>query len=111
MSGDAEARVVLVTAPDDGVARGLARELVARGMAACVNLVGGVTSVYRWEGAVMEDPEVLMIVKTRADRVPSIEAFLAEAHPYDTPECVALAPASVEPRYLEWLLGAVGMAD
>ena len=101
-------RVVLVTAPDREVALELARELVGRRLAACVNLVPGVTSVYRWEGAVQEDPEVLLVCKTTAARIEAFERALAELHPYDVPECVALAPDSVEAGYLSWLRGQVG---
>jgi len=96
-------RVVLITAPAGEPALALARGLIERRLAACVNLIGGVTSVYRWEGALAEDPETLCVAKTTADRVPEIERWLAANHPYDVPECVALAPASVEARYLEWL--------
>lgn len=104
---DDSPRVVLITAPDTEVARSLARGLVEARLAACVNLVPGVTSVYRWEGEVQEDPEVLLVAKTTAARLVEVEAFLVSAHPYDTPECVALAPASVEARYLDWLRGSV----
>jgi periplasmic divalent cation tolerance protein len=96
-------RVVLVTAPDEDVARRLAREFVGRRLAACANLLPGVRSVYRWEGEVQEDAEVLLVLKTVAGRLPALEAALAELHPYDVPECVALEPASVEAKYLDWL--------
>lgn len=98
------ARVVLVTAPDADVARALARGLVERRLAACANLVPGVTSVFRWEGAVQEEAEVLLIVKTTRERLPELEAFLAAEHPYDVPECVALEPAAVAAGYLSWLV-------
>ncbi len=95
--------LVLTTAPDGETARGLARELVERRHAACVNVLPGATSVYRWEGSVREEGEVLLIVKTTGERIPGIEALLAERHPYDVPELVAIEPAHVEPRYLAWL--------
>ena len=99
------ARLVLITHPADG-ARAFARALVERRLAACVNLLP-VTSVYRWQGTVEEEPEVLLVVKTGADRLAELEAALAD-HPYDVPELVALRPAHVEPAYLAWLLGEVG---
>lgn len=98
-------RVVLVTAPDADTGRRLARLLVERRIAACANLLTGLVSIYRWQGAVEEEAEVLLVIKTTADRVAALEALLAAEHPYDIPECVALEPASVEDRYLEWLLG------
>jgi periplasmic divalent cation tolerance protein len=100
------ARVVLVTAPDLAVARDLARKLVEGRLAACVNLVPGLTSVYRWRDAVEEEAEVLLLIKTTADRLHEIERCLLVHHPYAVPECVALEPARVEERYLAWLTAA-----
>lgn len=100
-------RIVLVTAPDSSVADALARSLVERRLAACVNLLPGITSVYRWKGAVETDSEVLLVLKTTAAKLPAIEATLDAEHPYDTPECVALEPASVEAGYLAWLVNEV----
>ena len=102
------ARVVLITAPDMEVARGLARALVEEGLAACANLVPGVTSVYRWEGELCEDAEVLLVVKAPAERLEALAARVDALHPYDVPELVALEPAAVEARYLAWLGGAAG---
>tara|TARA_R110002126_G_scaffold11114_11_gene50453 strand:+ start:7916 stop:8296 length:381 start_codon:yes stop_codon:yes gene_type:complete len=96
-------RLVLITAPDPETGLRLARELVGARLAACANLVPGLTSVYRFEGQVHEEPEALLIVKTTFAHVPAIEAHLAEHHPYDVPECVALAPDHVEAKYLSWL--------
>ena len=102
-----EARVVLVTAPDEAIAQKLARGLVEQRLAACVNLVGGVTSVYRWEGSVEESAEVLMVVKTTASKLSEAERWLLANHPFDVPEFVALTPAAVEAKYLAWLVGEV----
>ncbi|MBK7643540.1 MAG: divalent-cation tolerance protein CutA [Planctomycetes bacterium] len=103
-SGSEDARVVLVTAPEIGVARALARGLLERRLAACVNLLPGLESHYRWKGALESASEVLLLVKTRAAHLPRLEAFLAQEHPYECPECIALEPAHVERSYLEWLL-------
>lgn len=100
------ARVLLTTAPDLDVARRLARAWVEAGLAACANLVPGVTSVYAWEGAVQEDAEVLLVVKTTVAGAARLERALADDHPYDVPECVVLAPEHVAPAYLEWLVRA-----
>jgi periplasmic divalent cation tolerance protein len=97
------ARVVWITAPDREVALRLARGLVERRLAACAQVLPGLTSVYRWQGAVQEESEVLLLVKSTAARLDALEAWVREAHPYDTPECLALAPERVEPRYLAWL--------
>jgi len=106
-----DSRVVLITAPDGDVALRLARALVGEGLAACVNLVGGVTSVYRWEGAVEEAREVLLVAKTLERRLAALERRLAELHPYDVPELVALVPGHVERKYAEWLEGACSTPD
>jgi len=102
------ARVVLVTAPDLACARRLAHGLVERRLAACVNLVPGMESIYRWQGAIESSSEVLLVVKTAAGRMGEIEAYLESEHPYDCPECIALQPARVERAYLEWLLAESG---
>lgn len=105
------ARVVLVTAPTKEVGLRIARELVEARVVACVNLIEGAVSVYRWEGGVEEAEECLLVVKTNAGRIDELHAFLERHHPYDTPEVIALQPASVERRYLDWLLGASAPSD
>jgi periplasmic divalent cation tolerance protein len=102
------ARIVLITAPDLETARKLARELVEARAAACVNVVPGLTSIYRWQDAVQEDHEVLLVVKARAETLAELERVVARVHPYEVPEIVALSPASVERRYLDWWLGQTG---
>jgi periplasmic divalent cation tolerance protein len=98
------ARVVLSTHSDAEAARKLAREVVERRLAACVNVLDGATSVYRWKGAVEEAREVLLVIKTSAARLAELERTWLELHPYDVPEWVVIAPEQVEPRYLEWLV-------
>jgi len=102
------ARIALITAPDAATARVLARAMVERSLAACVNIVPGVASIYRWQGALEEANEVLMLVKTVAGRVAELEALLVELHPYDVPECIVLEPAHVEAKYLRWLQTETG---
>lgn len=99
------ARLVLVTHPREG-AGAFARALVEARLAACVNRLP-VTSVYRWEGAVQEDEEVLLVVKTAAGRLADLERHVLAAHPYDVPEFVVLEPGAVAAPYLAWLEGAV----
>ena len=104
-----DARVVLITHPVEG-AEAFAARIVERRLAACVNLAP-VTSVYRWQGAIERENEVLMVAKTRADRLAALERLLSDEHPYDVPECVSIAPDHVEPSYLAWLLGEAGGAS
>jgi periplasmic divalent cation tolerance protein len=96
-------QVVLVTAPDAAVGARLARTVVEERLAACVNLVPGVRSVYRWEGAVHEDDEVLLVIKTREDRIEALSRRVQELHPYEVPELLAVGVVGGSERYLAWL--------
>lgn len=99
--------LVLTTLGGDADARPLARLLVERRLAACVNILPGVTSLYRWEGAVSEDSEQLLVIKTAEPRVEELREVLLANHPYDVPEFVVLPVAGMSPAYEAWLLGAV----
>ncbi|MFG0316393.1 MAG: divalent-cation tolerance protein CutA [Planctomycetota bacterium JB042] len=96
--------VVLTTAPDGEVAKGLARTLVAERLAACVNVVPGLTSVYVWRGEGEEEAEVLLVAKVRRSAFDRYAARLTELHPYDVPEIVALPAAAVSEAYRGWWL-------
>ena len=98
-----DVRVVLVTAPDEDTAARLARALLEEQLIACANLVPRVRSLYRWEGAMQEDAEVLMILKTTETRLAELETHVLEAHPYDTPEFVAWPITTGSQRYLDWV--------
>lgn len=97
-----ESRVVYVTAPPDE-APDLARILVDRRVAACVNLVTNVRSIYRWQGQTHDDAETLMIIKTTADRVPALRSAIVELHPYEVPEFLALAVSAGHEPYEAWV--------
>lgn len=98
-----DVRVVLVTAPDTDTARALGRVLVEERLAACVNMVPGVRSIYHWKGAVEEDPEVLLVIKTGAQRCEALAARVKELHPYDLPEVLELPVAGGSTAYLDWV--------
>ena len=102
-SPDPAVQVVLVTAPDLDTAARRGRALVEERLAACVNLVPGLRSIYRWEGALHDDAEVLLLVKTRTDRLEALSARVKELHPYALPEVLALPASGGSPAYLEWL--------
>lgn len=95
--------VVLSTAPNDEVAARLAAIVVGDKLAACVNVVAGVRSFYRWEGDVQTDNEVLMIIKTDAAHLEQLTDRLVAEHPYECPEVVALPVAGGYEGYLSWL--------
>lgn len=96
-------RIVLSTAGSPEEAARISRELVERGLAACVNRLPGVSSIYRWQGAIEEAAEVLMIIKTSEDKLSGLEAVLRELHSYEIPEFLVLTAASPFRRYLDWL--------
>ena len=99
-----EAIVVLCTVPSEGeTAVELARGLVQARLAACVNLVPGVRSFYRWEGALQDDAEVQLLIKTTRSRFAELERWLDEHHPYEVPEVVALPVDRGAKAYLDWL--------
>jgi periplasmic divalent cation tolerance protein len=98
-----EYRVVLCTAGSDAQAREIARALVERRLAACVNVVPGVCSTYRWRGEIVEEGETLMIVKTAASRIEALRLAVRELHSYDTPEILVLDVCGGDPDYLAWL--------
>jgi periplasmic divalent cation tolerance protein len=95
--------VVLCTVPNAETAEQIAVALVERRLAACVNVVAGVTSVYRWQGEIAKDSERLLIVKTRRDRFEALREAIVARHPYEVPEVVALEIAAGHEPYLSWL--------
>ena len=99
--------MVLSTFPDADKAAQVARVLVEERLAACVNLVPTVRSIYRWQGQIQDDAESLAVIKTTAERYPDLAARLAELHPYDVPEILALALEDGHAKYLAWLAAAV----
>ncbi len=99
-----EVRIVLMTAPDAEVAATIARALVDERLAACVNVISGVRSIYRWRGDVEDDAEVLLLAKTRADRCEALAARVEALHPYELPEVVVLPVEGGSERYLDWIL-------
>lgn len=106
-NGSDAVRVVLVTGPDPGTLLELGRAVVGERVAACLNLIDGVRSVYRWDGRVQEDDEALAVIKTTRGRLDELEARVHELHPYDEPEFVALPVKAGSRSYLEWVVTSV----
>lgn len=100
-------RVALTTVSSFDEGRRLARLLVERRLAACVNLVPNMTSIYRWEGGVEVSSEVLLLIKTTTELLAEVEAAVRELHTYEVPEFIALQVESGSHRYLDWLLDSV----
>jgi periplasmic divalent cation tolerance protein len=107
-SGMSDVRVVLCTFPDVESARQIGTALVEMQLAACVNIVPVVESIYRWQGKVESAQEVLAIIKTSATAFPALEQELKTLHPYDCPEIIAIQPDAVSASYAAWLMESVG---
>jgi periplasmic divalent cation tolerance protein len=95
--------VVVASLPDLEAAKGMDNALVESNLAACVQLMGGIQSIYRWEGKICEEQEVLLLAKTTASRWVEISAFIQSAHPYDLPEILAFSPEQYEKQYGKWV--------
>lgn len=102
---------ISTTTGDHAIAVQIATELVDRRLAACVQISGPITSVYRWEGAVETSQEWLCTAKTVAEHWPTIETLIAELHPYDTPELIGTPITHASPAYKAWLLEQVAAAS
>jgi periplasmic divalent cation tolerance protein len=106
-----EAVVVLVTVPTASVGERIARAAVEGRLAAAVNVVPGVRSIFRWQGRVEDESELLLILKTDAERLAALEASVCQFHPYTVPSFLALPVVGGHEPYLAWLRGVVGPID
>jgi periplasmic divalent cation tolerance protein len=106
-----ETLLVFSTFPDADAAREIGRKLVAERLAACVNVLPGVASIYVWQGEQTESVEALALMKTVWEGYPALEARLRELHPYEVPEIVAVELADGLPDYLRWIAENVGKSD
>ena len=102
-----DAILVLVTAPTADKAAELARVLVEEGLAACGNVVPGLRSIYRWEGKVHDEPEALLLLKSRAPLFEALRGRVVALHPYQCPEVLRLDVAEGHPPYLQWIRDSV----
>jgi periplasmic divalent cation tolerance protein len=103
-----DVRLVLTTAGSRDEAEQIARALVDERLAACVNIIPGLTSIYRWKGETESADEFLLLIKTTAASLDPIETALRRLHSYEVPEFLVLTPESAAKPYLEWLLESTG---
>ena len=101
-------RIVFCTIDSAESARTLAGRLVRDRLAACVNIIGNVTSVYKWEGRIEEDAELLMVIKTREGRLQELMDRISELHPYDVPEILSWPVQKGNQAYLDWVVAETG---
>ncbi len=99
--------IVLTTVGATFDAAGMARQLVDERLAACVNIIPQLRSIYRWQGKVEDDAEQLLLIKTTAERLDALREALFKRHPYEVPEFVVLPIDRIEGPYRDWLVDAV----
>ena len=102
--------IILCTCPDRTTAERIAETVVSERLAACVNIAPGLTSIYRWEGQIQREAELLLLIKTRQAVYPQLEARIRELHPYQVPEIIALPIQAGSAAYLDWIANNTGAA-
>ena len=95
--------IAFCNCPIGEAANALANGAVERRLAACVNILPAVASVYRWEGRIFSETESTLLIKTTRECIPALKAFIEEFHPYDTPELIVLDVTDGLPAYLAWV--------
>ncbi len=103
MSSADDVQIVFCTVPDVDTGRRIAAHLVEYGHAACVNLLPGIESLYRWKGRVEKDSEILLMIKSRSADYADVEAAIRGLHPYELPEIIAVRLSNGLPGYLDWV--------
>jgi periplasmic divalent cation tolerance protein len=104
-------RIVLTTAGSQEEAAKIARHLVQSELAACVNILPNVTSVYRWKNKVEEDREWLLVIKTTVAAFGQVRQAIADLHSYELPECICLTIEDGSPNYLQWIAESVSASE
>lgn len=107
MESAKEFRLIFVTVGNYESARQMARTLVSEQLAACCNIIHGVDSIFGWRGSIQEAQEIMMIIKTSADRLELLEHRIRELHTYDVPEIISVALQESSAEYLQWLRGTL----
>jgi periplasmic divalent cation tolerance protein len=105
-----ELLLVMTSLPDMEAVKELAKRLIDAKLAACVQIQAGVQSIYRWEGRICEEQEVVLAAKTTAAQWPAISAFIKQNHPYDVPEIIAQPITHSDPDYARWVIAETRVA-
>ena len=110
MSGNTpDTLMVYCTCPDEAAGKELATSLVEQGLAGCINVVPGLTSIYKWHGEMKSGTEALLLIKTPAHKYPALEAEILAHHPYELPEIIAVSIETGLPDYLNWISDETGI--
>jgi len=102
---DKNALLIITTAPDDEIAEKIAHALVSPGLAACVNILPGMRSIYKWRGELQRGDEQLLLIKAQQSAYAAIEKEIEALHPYELPEIIAVSIEAGLPAYLDWIGG------
>ncbi|TRX53145.1 divalent-cation tolerance protein CutA [Thalassomonas sp. M1454] len=100
-------QVVITNCPNDEVAQNIAKKLVTKRLAACVNIMPNITSVYEWQGELQQDSEVMLIIKTKSSLFTELKQHIEQLHPYDVAEIIALDIQQGNELYLNWITNTV----
>jgi len=103
--------VVYVTTPDEKTAKTIANKILEKKLAACVNIIPNINSIYRWKGKIEEDQEALMIIKTRRELFETLTKTIKEMHPYEVPEVIGIPIIEGYKAYLEWIKDETGESE
>lgn len=98
--------LVYVTCPEDSTAHRIAEACISKKLAACANILPGVTSIYEWEGKIQQESETLLLLKTSEENWPELESFIASLHPYDIPALAAYSSEEAFPAFAQWVQDA-----
>ncbi len=99
--------IALTTCPDNTVANNLAQQIVKQQLAACVNIIPNIQSVYQWQGEIETDNELLLVMKTQQQTLKRLELFILQHHPYETPEFICINIESGTQAYLNWITSSL----
>lgn len=98
--------LVISTCPDQATAQAIGEHLVGHGLAACVNILPGVQSIYRWQDRLEQDQELMLFIKTTQDKYLQLEEEIITIHPYELPEIIAVSIETGHEPYLQWITGS-----
>ncbi len=96
-------QIILCTCPDQKTAEDIASALISQKLAACVNIIAGITSIYEWQGKLEKSAEQLLLIKSHIDKYIEIEGKIKSLHPYELPEIIAVPIDRGLPEYLQWI--------
>ncbi len=95
--------VIYCTCPNNAVANAISKLLVQNKLAACVNILPNITSIYEWRGELQRDQELLLLIKSRSDKFEELKQAIIKLHPYELPEIIAVSIDNAVPNYLNWI--------